>query len=59
VKESDLVCSQAYLLFYIRRDMLGIGVTDVFAPRQDADGTMNEEEMLQFIQKRDERCTTM
>ncbi len=59
IDEKDIVCPQAYLLFYFRKDMLGIGITDVFAPRQDANGTMNEEELLKFIQKRDERCTTM
>uniref|UniRef100_K3WZ92 ubiquitinyl hydrolase 1 n=1 Tax=Globisporangium ultimum (strain ATCC 200006 / CBS 805.95 / DAOM BR144) TaxID=431595 RepID=K3WZ92_GLOUD len=58
VEESRVVSPSAYLLFYLRSDMKGMLVKDMFP--QNKNGKITEEDIERFVDQGDERrCTIM
>eukprot|EP00937_MAST-01D_sp_MAST-1D-sp2_P001671 g1671.t1 len=55
---SEVLTSHAYMLFYIREDMEGIDISDVFPPNpRGSDADVREEDIEQMMQQRDTgRC---
>jgi hypothetical protein len=55
IHSRDVVDSSAYILFYIRRDVKNMKLSDFWDTRQ-REGGLTEEEMDKLIQGRSERC---
>ncbi|CAI5734046.1 unnamed protein product [Hyaloperonospora brassicae] len=59
VEEQQVVSPSAYLLFYIRSDMEGVLVKDMFPKNMNA-GTITDEDIERFVEGGDERrCSIM
>nr|CCA17724.1 ubiquitinspecific protease putative [Albugo laibachii Nc14]CCA18370.1 ubiquitinspecific protease putative [Albugo laibachii Nc14] len=57
VEESKIVSSAAYLLFYIRNDMKGVMVKDMYP--QNTNTKITEEDIDRFVQGDTHRCSLM
>ena len=59
--ESEVMTSHAYMLFYVREDMEGVNITDVFPPNpHGADADVREEDIEHMMAQRDAgRCVLM
>ncbi|KAI9921428.1 hypothetical protein PsorP6_000849 [Peronosclerospora sorghi] len=59
VEEQQVVSPSAYLLFYLRSDMEGVHVKDLF-PKNMKSGKITEEDIERFVEEGDERrCSIM
>ena len=59
--ESEVMTSHAYMLFYVREDMEGVNIADVFPPNpHGADADVREEDIEHMMAQRDAgRCVMM
>ena len=57
MEEEDIVTSEAYLLFYIRTDMDGVSIKDIY-PERTREGKVTEEEIQQLVREQEQKkCT--
>ena len=55
--EKDLVNDSAYMLFYVRKDLAGANIGDVYPANSNKMGGMTEDDVERFMRKRDSgRC---
>jgi ubiquitin carboxyl-terminal hydrolase 4/11/15 len=52
--EKEVVSESAYILFYVRNDMAGLDIDDVYPS-----GPVDEEEVQKMLKKRDRNCAVM
>ena len=58
IEESQVVTASAYLLFYVRTDMHGSLVKDMYPPNSKR--TITDEDIDRFVEESDERrCSVM
>ena len=52
--EKEVVSESAYILFYVRNDMVGLNINDIYPS-----GPVDEDEMRKMLKKRDRNCSVM
>lgn len=58
IEEDKVVTSAAYLLFYIRRDVVGADISDVY-PANTSGNPVTDADIEKILEQRDKKCAIM